>query len=115
MKIKDSNITINVKDIEKSILFYESIGLTLQQRWDDHYALMAAPGIKIGLHPSNESENQNNSGNISIGFTSENFNATKASLLHIGINYTERKEEGGEFLHFNDPDGIALYFILPKW
>jgi len=28
---------------------------------------------------------------------------------------TERSEEGGQFLHFTDPDGTALYFIKPKW
>ena len=26
----------------------------------------------------------------------------------------ERSEEGGEFLHFIDPDGTSLYFIKPK-
>jgi hypothetical protein len=33
----------------------------------------------------------------------------------FNINVTERKEEGGQFLHFNDPDGTALYFIKSKW
>jgi len=27
---------------------------------------------------------------------------------------TERSEEGGQFLHFADPDGTALYFIKSK-
>jgi len=28
---------------------------------------------------------------------------------------TERSEEGGQFLHFADPDGTPLYFIKSKW
>lgn len=115
MKIKDSNITIHVENIEKSIAFYEMIGFELKQRWDNHYAQLTAPGIVIGLHPSTESKSPGNSGNLSIGFTTENFEETKAALNHHGINVSERKEEGGDFLHFTDPDGTSLYFIKPKW
>ncbi len=115
MKIKDSNITIEVTDIEKSILFYESIGFTLKKRWNNHYAQLIAPGIAIGLHPTNESKPQRNSGILSIGFTSEDFEETKKALKQLGINVIERTEEGGDFLHFNDPDGTSLYFIHSKW
>ena len=115
MNIKDSNVTINVRDIEKSIVFYESIGFTLKERWSNHYAQLSASGIVIGLHPTKESNLQSNSGNLSIGFTTDDFEQTKADLLEFGIALTERKEEGGDFLHFNDPDGTALYFIQPKW
>ena len=52
MTIKESNVTINVKDLDKSISFYESIGLTTKNRWGNFYAQLAAPGIVIGLHPT---------------------------------------------------------------
>ena len=113
MNIKDSNVTINVKDLSKSISFYESIGFTLKRRWNDHYAQLTASGIIIGLHPTSEPIPQN-SGNVSIGFTTEDFEETKADLNLLGIETIERKEEGGNFIHFNDPDGISLYFIKPK-
>lgn len=115
MNIKDSNVTINIENIEKSISFYESIGFTLKERWSNHYAQLTAPGIMIGLHPTNESSTQRNSGGLSIGFTTEDFEETKTTLKQLGIKVIERKEEGGEFLHFNDLDGTSLYFILPKW
>ena len=115
MYIKDSNISINVRDIEKSIAFYKSIGFTLKKRWNNHYAQLTAPGIVIGLHPTKESNIHGNSGNLSIGFTTEDFNQTKTALNQLGITIVERKEEGGDFLHFNDPDGTSLYFILTKW
>ena len=115
MIIKESNITINVKDMEQSISFYQSIGFTIKGRWGNHYAQLTAPGIVIGLHPTSNANLTGSSGNVSIGFTTDNFEETKSSLEQLSIQATERKEEGGQFLHFNDPDGTSLYFIKPKW
>ena len=115
MKIKEANITLNVKDLDKSISFYESIGLTVKNRWANYYAQLAAPCIVIGLHPTSDTNLTGNSGNASIGFTLENFEKAKSSLKELSIHTTDRQEEGGQFLHFNEPDGNALYFIKPKW
>ncbi|MBK9928936.1 MAG: VOC family protein [Saprospiraceae bacterium] len=115
MTIKDSNIHINVKDLDKSLAFYESIGLTLNNRWGNHYAQLTARGIVIGLHPTSNSNLTDYSGNFSIGFTTDDFEETKSTLEKLPIDIKERSEEGGQFLHFNDPDGTAIYFIRPKW
>ena len=115
MAIKESNITINVLDLDRSISFYESLGLTVKTRWDNHYAQLNTPGFAIGLHPSSETNLTGNSGNVSIGFISDDFEETKSLLQKLSIKVTDRQEEGGQFLHFNDPDGTALYFIKPKW
>ena len=115
MKIKESNITINVKDMDKSISFYESIGLTLKNRWSNYYAMLSSPGLVIGLHPASNDQLKDNSGNVSIGFTIDNFEEAKSELQNLSILVTERTEEGGQFLHFTDLDGTALYFIEPKW
>ena len=113
MIIKESNVTINVKDLNKSISFYESIGFTIKNRWGDYYAQMTAPGITIG-HPTHEPNLKGNSGNVSIGFTTDNFEEVKTLLKELDISTSDRQEEGGQFLHFNDSDGTSLYFIKPK-
>ena len=115
MSIKDANITINVKDLDRSISFYESIGLKIKNRWGNYYAQLTAPGVVIGLHPSVDTKLTKDSGNVSIGFTVDDFEESKSLLQKIPIKTTNRQEEGGEFLHFTDPDGTALYFIKPKW
>ena len=113
MPITNANVTVNVKDLDTSISFYESIGLTIKNRWGNFYAQLVAPGITIGLHPGNNLPG--NSGNTSIGFTTDDFDGAKALLERLSIESAARQEEGGAFLHFNDPDGTALYFIKPKW
>lgn len=110
--IKDTQLTIMVKNMDCSIAFYQSIGFVLQNRWGDHYAQIVAPGIVIGLHPGGKGSG---SGNISIGLTMGNVDETKKTLQDLSITATERNEEGGQFLHFSDPDGTELYFIKPKW
>lgn len=113
MAIKDTNLTIMIKDMNRSVSFYQSIGFETKNRWGDHYAQLEAPGITIGLHPS--PDNFTGSGNVSVGFTTEDLVATRKLLLDQSITVTERNEEGGQFLHFSDPDGTQLYFIKPKW
>lgn len=115
MKILQSNVTVLIKNMADSIAFYQSLGFTLVNRWGDHYAQLSAPGITIGLHPSKEENLHGNSGNLSIGLTTDNFEETKLELVNLSISFTERQEEGGGFLHFNDPDGNGLYFIKPRW
>lgn len=79
------------------------------------YAQLTAPGIDVGLHPTSDDNLKGNSGNVSIGFITDNIEETKTSLEKLSIVVTERSEEGGQFLLFTDPDGTALYFIKPKW
>lgn len=82
-------------------------------RWGNHYAQLTAPGIVIGLHPTTEDKLTGSSGNTSIGFTTDNYEHVKSHLLNLSINFYERNEEGGQFIHFKDPDGTpcTLFYI----
>jgi catechol 2,3-dioxygenase-like lactoylglutathione lyase family enzyme len=115
MMIKEGNITVIVKDLDKSVLFYHSLGLQIKRRWNNNYAQLTAPGLIVGLHPTESTHVYGNSGNVSIGFNIDSIEEAKALLQKIVMPFTERNEEGGQFLHFTDPDGTGLYFIKPKW
>ncbi len=100
--------------MDKAISFYEGIGLTIKNRWGDHYAMLVAAGITLGIHPSDGKENT--SGSVSIGFMIDDISEAKDLLSKAGISYDFQDDgKSGEYLHFNDLDGTILYFVKPKW
>ena len=114
ISINESNVTVMVRDIDKAVGFYESIGLTLKQRWNNHYAMMTAPGITIGLHPSGDATM--GSGTVSIGFMIDNVDEAKVLLDKNEIPHSSMDDgKSGIYIHFKDPYGTALYFVKPKW
>jgi catechol 2,3-dioxygenase-like lactoylglutathione lyase family enzyme len=113
LAIKESNVTIMVKNLGESIKFYESIGLTLKNRWEDHYAMVVTSGITIGLHLTEEKKLS--SGTASIGFMIDSFSEAKAMLEKNQIAFRFDDGKSGKYLHFDDPDGTKLYFVQPKW
>ena len=114
INIKGTNVTIMVKDIDNAINFYESIGLSLKQRWDNHYAMVVTEGITIGIHPAKDAEV--NSGSVSIGFMIDKIEEAKILLNKNHISHKQEDDgKSGMYLHFKDPDGTVLYFVQPKW
>lgn len=116
MKITGTNVTIMVKDMDKAITFYQSLGLELKQRWDNHYAMLAAQDIVIGLHPGGDEKSS--SGSLSIGFMIEDIEEAKALLQKENIVFTnagDASDSSGIYANFKDLDGTQLYFVQPKW
>ena len=112
--INTSNVTVMVKDMNAAVNFYvEGIGLSLKQRWGDHYAQVSAPGIVIGLHPSNKTIDRLDA--ISIGFGIDKLSEAEERLKELGITYKNAEDEGGFYANFHDPDGTPLYFMQSKW
>lgn len=99
--------------MDKAIAFYESIGLLLQQRWENHYAMIGTTGVTLGLHPGGDKGSS--SGSVSIGFMIQNIDEVRDLLKKNGIAFNEDKGKSGHYLHFKDPDGTILYFVLPGW
>jgi len=113
MTINESNVTMVVKDLDESIKFFKSIGLTLKNRWKNDYAMVESTGITIGLHPTNKKKL--GSGSVSIGFMLDLLAETMAVLEknHITCRFEDGKS--GKYIHFDDLDGTDLYFVDPKW
>jgi catechol 2,3-dioxygenase-like lactoylglutathione lyase family enzyme len=112
MQLTSSNVTLMVGDMDRSIAFYECIGLKLKQRWNNHYAMLEGPGITLGIHPGGD--DRSSSGTVSIGFMVSDTGEAKALLERLGIEYRDSAgEQSGNFCHFEDPDGTALYFVKP--
>jgi len=113
LKVNETNVTIMVKDIDESIRFYKSIGLTLKNRWESHYAMMETTGITIGLHPTDQTKS--GSGTVSIGFMVDSISEAEAMLENNKIEGRLDVGKSGTYLHFSDPDGTVLYFVEPQW
>lgn len=115
MIIKDSTINVMVKDLDRSIAFYQALGLTIKNRWGNHYALISAPGLMIGLHPIEDRKTYTGSGNTSIGFIIENVEEAKDTLNSLLIKFEENMDQSSIILKFKDPDGTELYYMKSNW
>jgi len=112
-KINNSNVTVMVSDMNKSVDFYtKGLGLDLKQRWEDYYAMVAAPGVIIGLHPAQKVNERPN--DISIGFSIDNLTQVEDRLKELRIKYERAEDGGGYYFNFKDPDGTPLYFMQLK-
>ena len=100
--------------MDTSIRFDESIGLTLTNRRDNHYAMIGATGITLGIHPAGDKTNLN-PGSVPIGFMPDKWEAGKELLDKNNISYKTDDGKSGTYLHFKNPDGTILYFVKPKW
>jgi predicted enzyme related to lactoylglutathione lyase len=107
--IKETDITIMVSDMDNAIAFYQKIGLTLKERWGNHYARVVTTGITIGLHPAGNATG--GSGTVSIGFLIDDINEAKTLLDQNQIAYKAEEGKSGKFTHFKDLDGTVLYFM----
>jgi catechol 2,3-dioxygenase-like lactoylglutathione lyase family enzyme len=102
-----------VKDMDKAIAFYQSIGLTVKNRWGNNYAMLTAPGVTIGLHPTEEAST--GSGTVSVGFMINDVSEARILLKKNSIVYKEEEGKSGHYLHFKGPDGTILYYVKAGW
>src|SRR5688572_9506446 len=115
MKINETNVTIMVKDFEASLRFYESIGFALKKRWESHYAMVTAPGITLGIHPTQPGESFTAGYSISIGLMIDNADEARDLLKQNTISFKDEDGDSGLYLHFKDLNGVTIYYTVPKW
>lgn len=112
MKVSNCNITVMVLDMDRAIDFYtNTLGLTLKQRYDNHYAEIDAPGLSIGLHPTDQANFGNN---ISIGLGVTEFDASVEELKGKGVDVQVNQDGWIRLGSFKDPDGNDLYLAELK-
>lgn len=121
--ITGGNATVYVSDMDRAVTFYvETLGLTLEQRWGNHWAaIRAGQSLYIGLHPkSDKAPAPGTSGSISIGLTiDEPIDGMVQRLQAKGVQFrgpVVRDDQGGISLaFFGDPDGNDLYLCQTQW
>ena len=107
--INHGNVTIMVKDIDKSIQFYtKTLGLQLGEVYGKEWAEIKTKGLTIGLHSHRKTKEKNQG--ISLGFTVQKLEPAMKALKKKGIKFNGVHREGPVSLaFFSDPDGTPLY------
>ena len=119
--VTGGNATVFVANMDAVLKFYnEVLGLKVSSHYGDHWATVEAGAFTIGLHPkSDKYPGPGTPGSIMIGLSiDESIDAAAARLKEAAVrNLGEiMRGEGGNFIHFHDPDGNELYlWEQPKW
>jgi len=117
--IRGGSPTVFVKDMGRAVDFYtKSLGLRLQYRAGDHFAMIdAGGGFTIGLHPPGErAAAPGTAGSIQIGLTvTEPIEQVVKALQSRGVTFQPHNgqvivDDGAvKIAFFGDPDGTELY------
>ena len=113
MQITQSNITLMVADLDRSLRFYtEVLGFTSVQRYGDTWAELNAPGLTIGLHPARKPRSiTTDTEAVSLGLGVPELEAAIGELEAHGVAVHPTGEGALRIIHFTDPDGTPLYLM----
>ena len=116
VKYDNAIVTVMVSDMGRALRFYvEALGLKEVARYGDNWAEIAAPGVRIGLHPGRKASTE--SREISIGLQVSNIEAATDALAAKGVKLSPIRDDTFiRLAHFMDPDGNALYLCeVKRW
>ena len=109
------NATVFVSSMDRAVRFYtEVLGLKLTNRFGDSWATVeAGKGLTIGLHPaSSKYPAPGTKGAMMLGLeVDEKIERVVSRLSERGaqIQGSVIREESGNFVHLEDPDGNEIY------
>lgn len=120
--ISGGNATIFVSNMDNAVHFYtEVLGLKLTNRFGNSWATVeAGKGLTIGLHPASEKyPAPGTKGAMMLGLEiDEAIDKVLAQLTKSGVRIkgSVMREEAGNFVHLEDPDGNEMYLweVNPK-
>ena len=119
--VTGGNATVFVANMDASLKFYnEVLGLKISSHYGDHWASVEAGSFTIGLHPkSDKHPAPGTPGAMMIGLDiDEPIDVAAAKLKAQGVKGVGeiKRDQGGSFFHFHDPDGNELYlWESQKW
>lgn len=111
------NITLTVKNLKRSVDFYENI-LGLQKKYEFRdYVGFDCGGVEIGLKTWGELEKPRK-GEPCISFLVDDVDDAYRNLRQNGVKVIEGPKDtvwGGRIILFEDPDGNLLQLTKIKW
>lgn len=111
------DLTLTVKDLKKSIEFYQDVlGLTKKYEFGD-YTGFDCGGVEIGLKTWGELEAPR-AGEPCIDFLVDDVDAFAAELKAKGVKFSKEPKDtiwGSRIAVFTDPDGNTLQLTQIDW
>lgn len=112
--ITGGNATVFVTNMDNAVRFYtEVLGLRLSNRFGDHWATVeAGKGLTIGLHPASAKyPAPGTKGGMMLGLEiGTAIEQAVARLTEHGVKVGGIiRNEAGNFVDFEDPDGNPIY------
>ena len=101
-------INVMISNMDQGISFYrDTLGLTVINRYGDHYAELQTPDMWIALHLNTEKVTVGN--NMSIGFGVSDFDTVVKELQMKGVAINVEKDGWIRLAHFTDMDQNQLF------
>ena len=113
--ITGGNATVFVSNMDRAVHFYtQPLGLKLTNRFGDHWATVdAGKGLTIGLHPASPKyPAPGTKGGMMLGLEVQGtIEKVVAQLSEKGVQFKGSvvRDQGGNFINFEDPDGNEIY------
>jgi catechol 2,3-dioxygenase-like lactoylglutathione lyase family enzyme len=112
MIIKEANVTVIISDMDKAVRFYrDTLGLNLDFRRNNQYAVFKTQGLTIGLNPMQRGLEPGRCESLSIGFLVDNLDSVINELKGKGVVFSPNiiVEDPLRIAFFTDQDKNPLY------